>query len=80
MGYAGVDIVSTIFRVVKNYDMPELLKLEFIKACLRSRHSLLTLRPGNRLYAHEGAGGAGQHHPAHRADGPPVAARRAGAL
>ncbi len=31
MGYAAVDIVSTVFRVVKNYDMAEYQKLEYIK-------------------------------------------------
>lgn len=30
-GFSGTDIVSTLFKVVKNYDMPEFLKLEFIK-------------------------------------------------
>lgn len=34
-GYSAVDIVSTIFRVVKNNDtMPEYRKLEFIKVSL----------------------------------------------
>ncbi len=33
MGYAGVDIVSTVFRVCKTHDMPEYLKLEYIKVC-----------------------------------------------
>lgn len=31
MGYAPVDIITVIFRVVKNYEMPEYIKLEFIK-------------------------------------------------
>jgi replication factor C subunit 2/4 len=30
-GFAPVDIVTTIFKVTKNYEMPEFLKLEFIK-------------------------------------------------
>ncbi|KAJ1557942.1 replication factor C subunit 4 [Cladochytrium tenue] len=30
-GYSGVDIVGTLFRVVKAYEMPEYLKLEFIR-------------------------------------------------
>lgn len=30
-GYASSDIVSTLYKVVKNYDMEEFLKLEFIK-------------------------------------------------
>eukprot|EP00249_Psilotum_nudum_P036657 c8306_g1_i1 orf=221-1222(+) len=31
LGYSASDIVTTLFRVVKNYDMPEFLKLEYIK-------------------------------------------------
>lgn len=31
MGYAAEDIITNIFRVCKNYDMSEYLKLEFIK-------------------------------------------------
>ena len=31
MGYSAVDIISNIFRVCKNLEMPEYLKLEFIK-------------------------------------------------
>lgn len=30
-GYASSDIVSTLYKVVKNYEMEEFLKLEFIK-------------------------------------------------
>jgi replication factor C subunit 2/4 len=30
-GFAPVDIVTTIFKVTKSYEMPEFLKLEFIK-------------------------------------------------
>jgi replication factor C subunit 2/4 len=30
-GYAALDIMATVFRVVKNYSMPEYLKLEFLK-------------------------------------------------
>jgi len=30
-GYSPVDVVTTLFRVVKNYDMNEFLKLEFIR-------------------------------------------------
>ena len=33
-GYSAVDIVVTIFRVVKTFDeLPEYMKLEFIKVC-----------------------------------------------
>eukprot|EP00252_Welwitschia_mirabilis_P017934 TRINITY_DN4002_c0_g1_i1.p1 TRINITY_DN4002_c0_g1~~TRINITY_DN4002_c0_g1_i1.p1 ORF type:complete len:210 (-),score=36.64 TRINITY_DN4002_c0_g1_i1:130-759(-) len=31
LGYSATDIITTLFRVIKNYDMPEFLKLEFIK-------------------------------------------------
>lgn len=31
MGYASEDIITNIFRVCKNYQMSEYLKLEFIK-------------------------------------------------
>jgi len=31
MGYSAVDIISNIFRVCKNLEMPEYIKLEFIK-------------------------------------------------
>lgn len=37
-GYSAVDIISTIFRVVKTMDsLPEYTKLEFIKVCLSLR-------------------------------------------
>ncbi|CAD7697557.1 unnamed protein product [Ostreobium quekettii] len=31
LGYSSVDIVSTLFRIVRNHDMHEFLKLEFIR-------------------------------------------------
>lgn len=31
LGYSAMDIITTVFRVVRNYDMQEFLKLEFIK-------------------------------------------------
>ncbi|XP_074588481.1 replication factor C subunit 4 isoform X1 [Curcuma longa] len=31
LGYSPTDIITTLFRVVKNYDMAEYLKLEFLK-------------------------------------------------
>lgn len=31
LGYSASDIITTLFRVVKNYDMPEYLKLEYIR-------------------------------------------------
>jgi replication factor C subunit 2/4 len=30
-GYSALDIVGTLFKVLKTFDMPEFLKLEFIK-------------------------------------------------
>lgn len=30
-GYSALDIIGTLFKVLKTYDMPEYLKLEFIK-------------------------------------------------
>lgn len=40
-GYAAVDIVSTLFRVVKGMDaLAEFTKLEFIKVCLSNSNSL----------------------------------------
>jgi replication factor C subunit 2/4 len=31
LGYSPTDIITTLFRVVKNYDMAEYLKLQFLK-------------------------------------------------
>ncbi|KAL6578931.1 Subunit of heteropentameric Replication factor C (RF-C) [Orobanche minor] len=31
MGYSPTDIITVLFRIIKNYDMPEYLKLEFMK-------------------------------------------------
>ena len=31
LGYSPSDIITTLFRVVRNYEMPEFLKLEFIR-------------------------------------------------
>lgn len=31
MGYSPTDIITTFFRIIKNYDMAEYLKLEFMK-------------------------------------------------
>lgn len=46
MGYSAVDIISNIFRVCKNLEMAEYLKLEFIKVivqfwftCIRLEHT-----------------------------------------
>ena len=31
LGYSAEDIITIVFRVCKNHDMPEFMKLEFIK-------------------------------------------------
>ena len=31
LGYSPTDIITTLFRVIKNYDMAEFLKLELLK-------------------------------------------------
>jgi DNA polymerase III delta prime subunit len=31
LGYSPTDIITTLFRIIKNYDMAEYLKLEFMK-------------------------------------------------
>lgn len=36
LGYSPTDIITTLFRVIKNYDMAEYLKLEFMKVHLFS--------------------------------------------
>ncbi len=34
LGYSAMDIITTVFRVVRNYEMHEIIKLEFIKVML----------------------------------------------
>ena len=34
LGYYPTDIITTLFRIIKNYDMAEYLKLEFMKVHL----------------------------------------------
>lgn len=41
LGYSPTDIITTFFRIIKNYDMAEYLKLEFMKVCRNSRFSFL---------------------------------------
>jgi Replication factor C C-terminal domain len=54
-GYSAMDIITTMFRVVRNYDLPEFVKLEYIKVrgILRFRdmiaHTVSCLPP-----AHDG--------------------------
>ena len=40
-GYSPVDIITTIFKVVKGMDMPEFLKLEYLKEIGTSHVKLL---------------------------------------
>lgn len=47
-GYSPLDILNTMFKVTKNSDLPEYLKLEFMKARLDLVFPVLT-RLGNRL-------------------------------
>ena len=35
LGYSGEDIITMVFRVAKNHNMAEFLKLEFIKVCFK---------------------------------------------
>lgn len=35
MGYSPTDIITTFFRIIKNYDMAEYLKLEFMKVSVQ---------------------------------------------
>lgn len=34
LGYSPTDIITTLFRIIKNYDMAEYLKLEFMKVMI----------------------------------------------
>lgn len=36
LGYSPTDIITTLFRIIKNYDMAEYIKLEFMKVHLIS--------------------------------------------
>lgn len=42
LGYSPTDIITTFFRIIKNYDMAEFLKLEFMKVCRISKFSYLS--------------------------------------
>jgi len=51
MGYSAMDIIQTLFRVVKNDPkMPEFLKLEFIRVRLATRVSCLVAGLSSELY------------------------------
>jgi replication factor C subunit 2/4 len=59
LGYAPQDIIGIIFRVAKTHDMPEFLKLEFIKVGHYLFHLLydcVDLVLGDRISAHEDCG------------------------
>lgn len=49
MGYAPEDIITNIFRVCKNYQMSEYLKLEFIKV---RRHVKVAMHWGQSQGGH----------------------------
>ena len=42
LGYSAMDIITTVFRVVRNYDMHEFLKLEFIKVIYLSQANAIS--------------------------------------
>ena len=42
LGYSPTDIITTIFRIIKNYEMAEFLKLEFMKVCKISKSLYLS--------------------------------------
>jgi hypothetical protein len=53
MGYSASDIISTVFRVVRNADMQEFTKLEFLKASrsFRRQACVRPIRTGLQLQA-----------------------------
>lgn len=69
LGYSPTDIITTLFRIIKNYDMAEYLKLEFLKVLITTRFSAcilhfmttnlkffivpICLGTGNRICPHE---------------------------
>lgn len=36
LGYSAMDIITTLFRVVRNFQAEEFLKLEFIRVCTQN--------------------------------------------
>lgn len=45
LGYSPTDIITTLFRIIKNYDMAEYLKLEFMKVCLNPLYLYIVFSP-----------------------------------
>jgi hypothetical protein len=45
LGYSAMDIITTVFRVVRNYEMHELVKLEFIKVLQKHLPSPPSITP-----------------------------------
>lgn len=45
LGYSATDIITTLFRVVKNYDMAEFLKLEYIRVRALCLSVVLSMEP-----------------------------------
>lgn len=69
LGYSPTDIITTLFRVIKNYDMAEYLKLELLKVTLQPikvqpmqtnyrsflqlNKNIMFISLGNRICSHE---------------------------
>lgn len=45
MGYSPHDIITTVFRVVRNADLPEFLKLEYLKVRGGTKRGLIERIP-----------------------------------
>lgn len=45
LGYSPTDIIITLFRIIKNYDMAEYLKLEFMKVSLNPLYLCIVFLP-----------------------------------
>lgn len=50
-GFSAIDIISTLFKVTKTFDMPEYLKLEFIKVSINYNEILIVLGNWYDAYA-----------------------------
>ena len=61
-GYSAHDIITNIFRVCKSHQMPEFLKLEYIKVGVASLPPLIlmcVMFVGDRFFPHEDSRGGG---------------------
>lgn len=52
LGYSPTDIITTFFRIIKNYDMAEFLKLEFMKVRRNSRFPFHFFRTMNSRFSY----------------------------